>query len=145
MFDKCAAKMRFRCPIQIKYEFLPQLTRNCIQIGDRGMCRTAVGERWQVICVCQPIVHSLVKACFNQGCIVPMFASRCVSMTKWGVSPTTRDNLHYFSYNREGASNRIRHSMPNLISPLPADIRLKINSLDLNQLLSFYKSITVAS
>ena len=56
-----------------------------------------------------------------------------------------RDNLHYFPYNREGASKRIRHSMPNLINLLSADVRLKINSLDLKQFVSFYKSITIAS
>ena len=36
-----------------------------------------------------------------------------------------RDSLHYFSYNREGVSNRIRQSMPNLINLLLADVRLK--------------------
>ena len=44
-----------------------------------------------------------------------------------------RDNLHYFPYNREDASKRIRHLMPNLINLLSADVRLKINSLDLKQ------------
>ena len=56
-----------------------------------------------------------------------------------------RDNVHYYPYNREGASKRIRHSMPNLINSLSANVRLKINSLDLKQFVSFYKSITIAS
>ena len=56
-----------------------------------------------------------------------------------------RDNLHYFPYNMEGASKRIRQSMPNLINLLPVDVRLKINSLYLKQFVSFYKSITIAS
>ena len=56
-----------------------------------------------------------------------------------------RDNVHYFPYNRESASKRIRHSMPNLINSLSANVRLKMNSLDLKQFVSFYKSITIAS
>ena len=56
-----------------------------------------------------------------------------------------RDNPHYFPYNREGASKRNRHSMPNLINLLCADVRLKINSLNLKQFMSFYKSVTIAS
>ena len=56
-----------------------------------------------------------------------------------------RDNLHYFPYNRESASKRIRHSMPNLINLLSADVMLKINSMALKQFVSFYKSITIAS
>ena len=56
-----------------------------------------------------------------------------------------RYNLYYLPYNREGASKRIRHSMPSLINLLSADVGLKINSLDLKQFVSFYKSITIAS
>ena len=48
-------------------------------------------------------------------------------------------------YLREGASKRISHSMPNFTNLLPADIRLKINSLDLKQFVSLCKSITIAS
>ena len=60
---------------------------------------------------------------------------------------TFRKVVHYksFHYGGEGASKRIRHSMPNLINLLSADVRLKINSLDLKQFVSFYKSITIAS
>ena len=58
---------------------------------------------------------------------------------------TKRDNLHYFPYNREGASKRIRHSMPNVIDLLSADVRLKINSLDFKQFvprcLSYFRAI----
>ena len=35
--------------------------------------------------------------------------------------------------------------MPNFINLLSADVRLKINSLDLKQFVSFYKLITIAS
>ena len=51
-----------------------------------------------------------------------------------------RENLHYFSYNMQVASKRIRHSMPNLINLLPADVRL-----ELKQFVSFCKSITIDS
>ena len=38
-----------------------------------------------------------------------------------------RDNLYYFPYNREGASKRIRLSMPNLINLLSVDILLHLH------------------
>ena len=37
-----------------------------------------------------------------------------------------RDRPHYFPYNREGSSKRIRHSIPNLIQSLSMEIRGKL-------------------
>ena len=90
---------------------------------------------------CLQLYHKYIN------CMLPSFFNNIFTMNTDIHSYETRDrdNLHYFPYNREGASKRIRHSMPNLINLLSADVRLKINSLDLKQFVSFYKSITIAS
>ena len=56
-----------------------------------------------------------------------------------------RDRPHYFPYNREGSSKRIRHSIPNLIQSLSMEIRGKLQSLDLKQLARYYKFCIINS
>ena len=50
-----------------------------------------------------------------------------------------RDWPHYFPYNREGSSERIRHFKPNLVHSLSMEIRGKHQSLDLKQFACYYK------
>lgn len=51
-----------------------------------------------------------------------------------------KDNLHYFPFNRIGASERIRHSIPNLIDESPEEIKIKLLSFDLKQFTIYYKN-----
>ena len=53
-----------------------------------------------------------------------------------------RNDLHYISYNTEGASKRIRHAIPNIINELTHLVREKLSTLNLEQ---FTKSFIIYS
>ena len=48
-----------------------------------------------------------------------------------------RNDLHYFSYNTEGASKRIRHTIPNIINELTPLVREKLSTLNLEQFTNY--------
>ena len=56
-----------------------------------------------------------------------------------------RNDLHYFSYNTEGASKRIRHAIPNIINELTPLVREKLRTLNLEQFTNYYKSFIIDS
>ena len=56
-----------------------------------------------------------------------------------------RNDLHYFSYNTEGASKRTRHAIPNIINELTPLVREKLSTLNLEQFTNYYKSFIIDS
>ena len=54
-----------------------------------------------------------------------------------------RNDLHYFSYDTEGASKRIRPAILNVINELIPFVREKLRTLNLEQFTNYYKSFII--
>ena len=56
-----------------------------------------------------------------------------------------RNDLHYISYNTEGACKRIWHAIPSVINELPPLVRENLKTLNLKQFTNYYKSFDIDS
>ena len=57
----------------------------------------------------------------------------------------SRDQLHYFPFEKTGASKCLRHSVPNLLTEIAPNVLSKFNTLSLEGFSSFYKTFVVSA